>query len=133
MVPKGLKPSLANPSLMSRGSEANDLCFSSNVFHAMEFTGCLNTPSSTHFSLCHLIALAVWGDINNLCSFDFKGKYRKILQGILFLLELDEFTSIFPSSAPHFHLDSPHTGHCFALAYSFRYNMQSLIHVSIFT
>ena len=66
MLPKGLNPSVANPNLTLRGSDANDGCISSNFFQARESAGCLATPSFTCFSSCYFISTTVLDDMNNL-------------------------------------------------------------------
>jgi hypothetical protein len=55
MVPKGLKPSVANPSLTFRGFNAKFGCLSSKDFHASPFVGCLKTPFFVRQLACHLI------------------------------------------------------------------------------
>ena len=51
MLPKGLNPSVANPTLTLRVSWANSRYFSSNSFHSTELARCHAIPSSTRLSL----------------------------------------------------------------------------------
>ena len=66
MVLKGLKPSLANPSLTLRDSKPKDGYTSSKASYALQSAGYLNTPSFVRPMACHLMCSAVFEDINNL-------------------------------------------------------------------
>jgi hypothetical protein len=70
MLLNGFNPSDVRPSLTLRGSNANYGCFSSNDFYTSPSAGCLNTSSFVRLSMCHLIWVAVYCDINYLWKCD---------------------------------------------------------------
>lgn len=113
-MPNGLNLSEANPRRTLWESFVNSGYLLSKIFQASEFAGCRSTPSLLRSSLCHLIALEISEDINNLCNLGFNGKYLKTLAGI--------FLALF------FHLEAPQILHSltFLLANSFQNSMQLL-------
>ena len=133
IIPKGLNPSGASPSLTLRASFANLVCSLSKCFHALESAGWRIVPSSTRPSLCHCISKDVSFVINSLCSRGVSGKYRRTFRGTGFFdLRLGPVSSG-SLEATVFHLDSPQTGQLSNLAYSLRNNTQSLVHACIFS
>ncbi|KAG6629417.1 hypothetical protein CIPAW_14G082900 [Carya illinoinensis] len=115
---KGLKPSLAIPSLTLRASCANQLCSSSNLFQDSESAGCLIVASSVgRCSLCHLISHAICADMKRRCNLGFKGKCRNTFLGIRRAL-----------CVLGIHLEALQIGHSSRSAFSFQNKMQSLGH-----
>ena len=87
IYPNGLNSSVVSPSLTLWGSIVNDSWIWSNFFLVSQSAGCHNTPPLTCFSWCHFISVVVFVDINNCCSLDLSGKYRKTFHGtFLFFL-----------------------------------------------
>ena len=79
MLPNGLKPSNEKPNLTFRDSLLKEGYILSNDFHASVSSGCLSTPSCTHFSLCHLISLVVCLDLNSHCNLGLRRKIASFL------------------------------------------------------
>ena len=81
IFPNGLNSFVVSPSLTLWGSIVNDSWIWSNFFQVSQSAGCHNTPLLTCFSWCHFIFAVVFVDINNHCSLNLSGKYRKTFYG----------------------------------------------------
>ena len=121
ILPKGLKPSVARPSLTFQLSNLKSRCIASKCFQAGESAGCRSKPSLVRPSSCHLMSGAVLEDMNSLWSLLFKGKWWTTFWGTLW--------TRLPSSPTLslFHLLVWHTRHDVACAYCYLNSMQSYI------
>ena len=120
MLPNGLKPSVARPSLRFLASSANHRYFLSKSFHASPSAGWLSSFSTgCRFNLCHCASFDVFLEANILFSLGINGKCLNTFLRMRLL----------PSAS--FHLDAPHTGPSSFLAYSFRNNTQLFLHTWI--
>jgi len=100
ILPNGLKPSVARPSLMFLASSTNHPYFLSKSFHASPSAGWLSSFSTGFlFNLCHCTSSAVLLEEKILFSLGINGKCHKTFSGIFFLASLS------------FHLDALQTGH----------------------
>ena len=71
MLPNGLKPSIARPSLMFLASFANSSQFLSKSFHASPSAGWLSSLSTgCHFNMCHCPSFAIFDERNILFSLE---------------------------------------------------------------
>lgn len=85
ILPNGLKPSVARPSLMFLPSFANHSYFLSKSFHVSPSAGWLSSFSNAFlFNKCHCVSSDIFLEAKNLFNLGIIGKCRSTFSGICF-------------------------------------------------
>ena len=129
----GLNPSLANPSLTFRGSNAKSGCSESKVFQASEYAGCLNFPSLGRPFSCHFIESTIFDDIYNFLILGLRGKYLNTLARTGGEITLQETFFLRFRHTLSLYLEAPQLGHVSSFSCSFQNKIQSLGQAWIFS